>query len=89
MFQKGFFVGNNFCIVDFYLPKPYRICIEIDGGYHSTKKQAERDKNRTYYLEQQRGFKVVRINNDDVLSLTKESLIEKLNRKRLENANRS
>jgi hypothetical protein len=34
MFQKGFIQGKYYCIVDFYLPKPYNICIEIDGKYN-------------------------------------------------------
>lgn len=65
MFQKGFIAGNNFCIVDFYLPKPYKLCIEIDGGYHSTEEQQIRDTNRTNYLERQRGFKVIRFTNEE------------------------
>lgn len=65
IFQKSFIVGNNYCIVDFYLPKPYKTCIEIDGEYHSTPTQIKRDFNRDVYLRS-RGFKVIRIPNDEV-----------------------
>ena len=65
MFQKGFIQGKNYVIVDFYIPKR-KICIEIDGGYHNTESQIKRDRNKDFYLEKQRGFKVVRIKNEDV-----------------------
>jgi hypothetical protein len=50
-FQKGFIAGNNFCIADFYLPKPYKIIIEIDGDYHKSDKQIQRDKNKDSYYK--------------------------------------
>ena len=67
IFQKGFIAGKNFCIADFYLPKPYKTVIEIDGSIHNTKKQQVRDSNKDYYYNQ-RGFKVVRIKNEDVVN---------------------
>ena len=65
IFQKGFIAGSNFCIADFYLPKPYKIVIEVDGEYHNTAKQQIRDKNKDYYYKQ-RGFRVIHIDNSDV-----------------------
>ena len=76
--QKGFIAGNNFCIVDFYLPKPYKLCIEIDGGYHSTQEQKKRDSNRTSYLENERGFRVVRFSNEEAFSMTLEQIKDRL-----------
>ena len=67
-YQKGFIAGDNFCIVDFYLPKPYKLCIEIDGGYHNTPIQIRRDKSRTKYLIN-RGFKVLRLTNREANSI--------------------
>lgn len=65
IFQKGFIAGNNFCIADFYLPKPYKTVIEIDGPYHNLINQIRRDANKDlYYIG--RGFKVIHINNKDV-----------------------
>lgn len=74
-FQKGFIQGENFCIVDFYIPKPHKLCIEIDGGYHKAKKQVSRDFNRTFYLEQQRKFRVVRFTNEEVDTLTQDEVM--------------
>jgi len=65
IFQKGFIAGNNFCIADFYIPKPYKIVIEIDGGYHKSNKQIKRDKHKDIYYKS-RGFKVIHIDNKDV-----------------------
>lgn len=78
IFQKGFISGKNFCIVDFYLPKPYRICIEIDGSYHSLPKQQVRDKNKDFYLQKQRGFKVIHITNEAVLNMNSKQLMSKI-----------
>lgn len=77
IFQKGFIQGNNFCIVDFYLPKPYKICIEIDGEYHNTPEQVHKDKYRTQYL-QERGFKILRFTNKEVNSLDSKAIINKI-----------
>ena len=66
IFQKGFISGPNYVIVDFYLPKPKKICIEIDGGYHTTLKQMNRDFNKDNYLENYRGFKVYRFTNEQI-----------------------
>ena len=65
MFQKGFIQGDNFCIADFYLPKPLKIVIEIDGSYHNTHNQQARDLNKDAYYKQ-RKFKVIRIKNSEV-----------------------
>src|ERR1700752_2662790 len=51
IFQKGFIAKNYHCIVDFYLPKPYKICIEIDGGYHDTEQQKKKDYSKDLYLK--------------------------------------
>ena len=73
MFQKGFWKGDFSCIVDFYLPKPYKIVIEVDGGYHTTDKQKYRDSFKDRYLIEERGFKVLRFTNEEAkeISLTK------------------
>jgi very-short-patch-repair endonuclease len=65
MFQKGFIQGNNFCIADFYFPRPLKIVVEIDGEYHETDKQKHRDANKDYYYKQ-RKFRVIRIKNSEV-----------------------
>ena len=69
IFQKAFIAGKNYVIVDFYLPKPNRICIEIDGEYHNTEKQKRKDYCNTTYLTKTRGFKVIRYSNEEVLNM--------------------
>jgi len=69
VFQKGFISKGQYCIVDFYFPKPLKICLEIDGEYHLSEKQQRRDEDRTQYLEQIRGFKVVRLTNKQALKI--------------------
>jgi len=64
-FQKGFISGKFYCFVDFYLPSPKKICIEIDGGYHNTPEQQKKDFAKDQYLKG-RKFKVIRIKNEDV-----------------------
>ena len=68
IFQKAFIAKDYYCIVDFYLPKPYKTVIEIDGGYHNDLPQKKKDFYRDKYLKEIRKFKVVRIKNEDVMS---------------------
>lgn len=64
-FQKGFM--NPFHrIVDFYLPKPHRLIIEIDGGYHNNTKFQDKRKDEAW--EYHRIIKTLRIKNEDVLN---------------------
>lgn len=70
MFQKGFWKGDFSCIVDFYLPKPYKIVIEVDGEYHTTEKQKYRDSFKDKYLTEERGFNVIRLSNEEAKNIT-------------------
>lgn len=74
MFQKGFCKGDFSCIVDFYLPKPFKICIEIDGGYHLDEKQKWRDHFKNKYLKETRGFKVLRLTNKEAEDISLKEL---------------
>jgi very-short-patch-repair endonuclease len=62
-------------ILDFYCHK-LRISIEIDGDYHLTKEQREKDVSRTAYL-MELGIKEYRFTNQEVLE-NFDDLIEKL-----------
>ena len=68
IFQKGFFGAKYHCIVDFYLPKPYGLCIEVDGKYHNNVGQLIKDKRREKFLRYIRRFNLLRINNEYVLN---------------------
>ncbi len=52
-------------IVDFVSLKN-NLVIEVDGGYHQTKKQQEHDAYRTWMLNEN-GFRVIRFTNKEVL----------------------
>lgn len=65
MFQKGYIAGDFYCIVDFYIPKPHRTAIEIDGPYHAADEQKRKDWAKDKYLNS-RKIKVIRIKNEDV-----------------------
>lgn len=73
--QKGFFNQATHYIVDFYLPKNKKLCLEIDGSHHFQGSQLDYDRKRSYFLEKSRGFRVLRISNDVASSITKEELV--------------
>ncbi len=73
-FQKAFIAGDFYCIADFYIPKPYKVVIEVDGGYHQTEEQKRLDWAKDKYLRG-RKIKVVRINNEDVITADLQVLI--------------
>jgi very-short-patch-repair endonuclease len=52
-------------ILDFYAKYP-KLCIELDGGYHLTSEQKNKDINRDAYLETL-GITVLRFTNFEVL----------------------
>ena len=53
-------------IADFYCHQK-KLIIEIDGGVHDIPEQEEYDNGRTFELEE-KGFKVLRFRNEDVLN---------------------
>ena len=52
-------------IVDFYIPK-LKLVIEVDGGIHDEKEQAEYDKQRSLFLETY-GLKIIRFRNKQIM----------------------
>ena len=85
IFQKGFIKGDQYCIVDFYIPGKYKLCIELDGAYHTTEKQRIRDYYRDKYLTKDRKFNLLRLTNEEAESIKEEDLkliIETFNKKR-------
>nr|WP_309686735.1 endonuclease domain-containing protein [Armatimonas sp.] len=52
-------------IFDFYCPE-FKLIIEVDGGYHDTDFQTEKDTERDDYLLAC-GFRIVRLTNAEVL----------------------
>lgn len=68
IFQKGPGRNKPYFIVDFYIKKPYKVIVEIDGQHHYKEPQFSYDRYRTKYLEEKRGFRVVRFANKKVLN---------------------
>ena len=75
--------------VEGYIPDficlPYKLIIEVDGGYHYLEGQPISDEERTVYLEA-KGYHVLRFTNEEViaapekvLSLIKDELNKRLN----------
>ncbi len=60
-FRRQHAVGSY--IVDFFCAKE-NLVIEVDGGSHL--EQVEYDKERTRWLEEEKGYRVIRFTNDDV-----------------------
>ncbi len=58
-------IDGHIFYADIYV-KNYRIAIEIDGGYHGTKEQMAKDKERDT-LFARKGIRVYRISNEDVV----------------------
>lgn len=63
-FYRQRIMGNY--IVDFYCPGA-KLVIEVDGSQHYESQQIEEDKKRDRYLNI-RGFKVLRFNDNEVLT---------------------
>lgn len=61
-------------IVDFYCPKA-KLVIEVDGDYHATPEQSEKDAIRDTQL-QQLGLVVLRVTNGQVLTQLNSVLAE-------------
>ena len=58
---------------DFYIPS-HRIAIEIDGKEHQSSKQKIKDKKKSLFLADERGFATVRFSNDEVLQINEISI---------------
>jgi len=74
IFQKGFLNDRSHYIVDFYFPRPFKLCLEIDGDYHKDPQQQKYDARRDRYLKEVRGFKVLRISNEEAFLMQPKEL---------------
>lgn len=75
VFEKGIFTAHKFFLVDFYFPKPRKLCLEIDGAYHDSPAQMAKDKARDKFIRTKRKMRVSRITNEHALSLTAQQLL--------------
>lgn len=69
LYQKGFLSKTKtFYICDFYIPKPFKLVIEIDGLYHLSNDQQVKDQEKDKYLKERRGLRILRFTNEQVLN---------------------
>ncbi len=68
-FQRAFIKGGYYAIVDFHIPSR-NICIEVDGGYHGTIEQRNKDKRRDMWLGAVRKQDVRRITNQQAIDMS-------------------
>ena len=61
--RRQYIIGEY--IVDFFF-RQSMVIVELDGEYHTTKEQQEKDRIRQLWLEQ-KGYKVLRFTNEQVL----------------------
>lgn len=69
IFQKPIYTGRRLYFADIYIPK-LNLIVEIDGGYHYTLKQKNKDKNRSSGIWRL-GYHVVRLCNRDAKNIVK------------------
>lgn len=68
VFQKPVVRGKYHRFIDFYFPRKTGIslAVEIDGGYHNSEEQIERDKIREDWIKLHTGCDFIRFKNEDV-----------------------
>ena len=75
IFQKTFYTKTGFYIVDFLIPVPFNVILEIDGRHHYKGDTIKKDRVRDEYLESI-GYVVVRVKNNEVGSIDFKTLVE-------------
>ena len=68
-FQKPFHSNTKCAIVDFCFPRGTRtmLFVEVDGNYHLTDRQKQKDYKRTVWLQEKTGAEIIRFTNEDVV----------------------
>lgn len=74
IFNKGFCTNTRFFIVDFYIKRRRKLCLEIDGKYHED--QRWYDESRDWFLRTYRKVRVLRITNEVAMNLDSKSLLK-------------
>ena len=66
--QEKALQGQRLFIADFFLPE-VKLIIEVDGGYHTTPEQKQRDRNRDLFMRNE-GYATIRITNEQLAKVT-------------------
>ena len=64
VFQKGFLRRETVRIVDFYLPSPNLICIEVDGKYHENQQSYDRYREKEIQAQRKGKIRFIRLTNE-------------------------
>ena len=68
-FQKGTWSTGKNRIVDFFLPRPFLVCIEVDGPYHNNPEQKLKDDLREKEITSKFSrFSFIRFTDKEVFS---------------------
>lgn len=70
--QKGFHTDASFIIADFYIPKPYKVIVEVDGNSHDNKRV--QDAARDDFMWSSRRINTLRIRNEQAFLISKNQL---------------
>lgn len=76
-FQKIVHNKKGFHILDFYIPT-IGLAIELDGGYHTSKDQMEKDVKRSKILKSVGYSRIKRYTNEEALKISDLDLLEHL-----------
>ena len=74
LFRRQFGIGPY--VLDFYCPE-LRLAIELDGAAHDTPEAIHYDRERTAWLTEEFGIRVLRFRNEQVFE-TPDSVIEEI-----------
>jgi len=78
VFEKGLLSETTHYIVDFYFPKPRKLCLEVDGKYHNDRRAY--DACRDAFIRDKRNMNLVRITNEQAMELNLDSMIALLDK---------
>lgn len=71
--QKIFFYNGTFGLADFYV-NSYKTAIEVDGGYHNSPEQQQKDQIKAQWLLAKRRVNTLRIANETAFTLSPDTL---------------
>jgi cyclase len=73
VFQKPLLTTYKYYIVDFWFKK-HLLIIEIDGSVHNNLDQVKKDIFKDKYITEKRGFRIIRLTNEQVNNMSVEDV---------------
>lgn len=79
-FQQIFYDNEILGFADFFLRKPLKLVIEVDGPYHFTKTQQKRDRQKDWFYTNNRHIhSVLRMTDEQAINISVEELKKLIN----------